>query len=152
MNFSSRHTVSQSIKRKTRFWRATSKAQDTNSKCCISTGYNMAKSKWLFQRPAEGKPSCLWNQDCIAQRREAHRTLNKYGGERCTKTSFPKSRSCEWVIRFQSTRNLKGTMFLSVLKKNKNSNKLINMLKVKCNAEINKMFCTATFVTYLESL
>lgn len=54
MNFSSRHTVSQSIKRKTRFWRATSKAQDTNSKCYISIGYNMAKSKWLFRDQQKG--------------------------------------------------------------------------------------------------
>lgn len=61
MNFSSRHTVSQNTKRKTGLLGATSKVQDTNGKCYISVGYNMAKSKWLFLRPAEKKTFCLRN-------------------------------------------------------------------------------------------
>lgn len=62
MNFSSKHTVSQNTKRIPRerlgLLGATSKAQDSNGKRYVSVGYNKARSKWLFLRPAEGKPSC----------------------------------------------------------------------------------------------
>lgn len=45
---------------------------------------------------------------------EKHTVKTEHGGERCTKTSFPKSCSCEWVIRFQPTKNLKGTVLFNI--------------------------------------
>lgn len=45
-------------------------------------------------------------------------------------------------------------LLISPYKKNPqhDSNQLISILKVKSNAEINKVFCMATCVTHLESL
>lgn len=100
-------------------------------------------------RVAERKPSYLWNHYWNASSRKAYSTVNRSMEERQTpKISFPKPRSCERVIRFQPTKNLRGLCFLtsqlkepetlnylnclSVLKKNPqyDSNQGINHLKV----------------------